>query len=108
MCALVRARVSACVCVRAGVSTRAQACAFARVASLSQRTTRMRHIVTSFVAPLAPPYLSTLSHKRRDFRKKVMEHEMSVLIFSRNVIWKSSHSKMNSATFCHKCKNVFV
>jgi hypothetical protein len=43
----VRARACAgeCMRVRAGVGTRAQACAFARVASLSQRTTRMRHIV---------------------------------------------------------------
>ena len=36
------------------------------VALLIQHVTRMRHIVTSFVPPMAPPYFSTLSHKRRD------------------------------------------
>jgi hypothetical protein len=32
------------------------------VALLVQHETRMRHIVTSFMAPLVPPYFSTLSH----------------------------------------------
>jgi hypothetical protein len=40
------------------------------------------HIVTSFVAPLAEPYFSTLSHKRRNFRRKTIEHKMCILIFS--------------------------
>jgi hypothetical protein len=30
----------------------------------------MRHIVTSFVAPVAAPHFSALSHKRHDFREK--------------------------------------
>ena len=58
------------------------ACAYVDVALLIQHTTRMRHIVASFVASLAPPYFSTLSHRRCDFRVKVTEHEMCVLIFS--------------------------
>jgi hypothetical protein len=40
------------------------------VALLIQYATRMRHILTSFVAPLSPLYFSTLSHKRYDFRGK--------------------------------------
>jgi hypothetical protein len=40
------------------------------VALLIQHAARVRHIVTSFVAPLVSPYFSTLSHKRHDFRKK--------------------------------------
>jgi hypothetical protein len=63
-----------CVCVRA------RACG--RVALVIQHATRMRHIVTSFVAPLAPPYLSTLFHKGHDNRKQVIELKMRVLIFS--------------------------
>ena len=41
----------------------------------------MRHIVTSFMASLAPNF-STLSHKRQDFMKKVIGYKMCVLIFS--------------------------
>ena len=53
---------------------------YVHVALLIQYTTRMRHIVTP-VGPLVLPYFSTLSHKRYDFRKEVMEHKMCILIF---------------------------
>ena len=55
--------------------------AHVRVALLTQHATRWRHIVTSFVVPLAPPYFST-SYKRHDFRKKVPQHKMCVSILS--------------------------
>ena len=56
-----------------------------RVALLSQHVTRMRESVLLFVVSLAPPHFSTFSHKRSDFRgkKKVTEHKMRILIFSR-------------------------
>jgi hypothetical protein len=46
----------------------------------------MPHIVTSSVASLAPPYFSTLSHKRYDFREIVTEYKMRVLILSTNFV----------------------
>jgi hypothetical protein len=58
--------VCVCVCVRARL----------HVVLHIQHTTRMRYTVTSFVAPLAPPHFSTLSHKRHDIRKKDTEHKM--------------------------------
>ena len=47
-----------------------------------QHATRMRQIMTSFVALLAPPYFPTLPHTRHDVREKDIEHKMCVLIFS--------------------------
>ena len=97
MCVYVRVCVRACVCVCVCGGGRfpgakADACTCACVALLTQRATPMRHIVTSFVAPLAEPYFSILSHKRRDFRKKVIEYKMCVLIFSTTFIRNVSHS----------------
>jgi hypothetical protein len=46
------------------------ACMYARVTLLIQHAMCMRQIVSSFVASLAPPYFSELSHKQHDFRKK--------------------------------------
>ena len=67
-----------CVCARAWV----RGCVCKREALLIQQARRVRHIVLSFVASLAPSNFSALFHKRHDFRKKVTEHKMCVLIFS--------------------------
>ena len=83
VCVRARERVGACRCPSAWQWARA----YTRVTLLIQNVTRMRHIVTSFVAPLASPHFSTLSHKRRDFRKRVTAHEMSVLTFSTSFNW---------------------
>ena len=52
--------------LRAGARARGRV----HVALLIHHATRMRHIVTSFVAPLALQYFWTLSHKRQDFQEK--------------------------------------
>jgi hypothetical protein len=73
--------VCVCVATRVCVSVTSRVCL--DVPLLILHATRMRHIVTTFVGPLAPPYVSTLSHKRHDFRKKkVAEYKMCVLVFS--------------------------
>jgi hypothetical protein len=42
---------------------------------------RTRRIMFSFVTCLALPYFSTLSHKWHDFREKMINYKMCVLIF---------------------------
>jgi hypothetical protein len=58
------------------------ACASVHVAMLTQHSTRIHHIVTSFVNHLAPQHFSTLSHKWRNFWETVVQRKMRVLIFS--------------------------
>jgi hypothetical protein len=60
------------------------------------------------LASLAPPHFSTLSHERHDFRKKISEHKICVVIFFTNFVLNISHYNKNSARYCHKCENVFM
>jgi len=50
----------------------------------------VRHIVTCGLPALS--YFSTLSHKRNDFREKVIERKICVLIFSTTFVSNISHS----------------
>jgi len=59
----------------------------------------LRRIILSSVTCPALPYFSTLSHKRHDFRQKVTENKMRVLIFSTASVRNTSHSKKNSARY---------
>jgi hypothetical protein len=79
-----------------------------RVTLFVEHVTRMRNIFTLFVASLAPPYFSTLSHKDTIFGKKVTEHKMCVLIFSTTFVSNISHSNKKSATYCPKFENVIM
>ena len=56
------------------------------VALVIQHAKRMRRSVFSSVASLAPVYFSTLSHKRHDFRERVIGLKTHVLIFSATFI----------------------
>jgi hypothetical protein len=58
-----------------------------------QHAKRMRRIMSSSVACMALPYFPTLSHKRHDFREKVIEHKMCVLIFSTTFVCNVSNYK---------------
>jgi hypothetical protein len=84
-----------CLCLRARACIRARG----RVHAHAQQATRIRHIVTSFVAPLAVPHFSTLYHKWQDFRKTVIGHKMRVFICSTSFVQNSSHSKKNLARY---------
>jgi hypothetical protein len=65
-----------------------------------QHAVRMCHIILSSVDCLSVPYVSTLSHKREDFRKKkVIERKMWVLMFSITLLHNISHSKKNRARY---------
>jgi hypothetical protein len=60
--------------------------------------------IWSFTACSTVTYFSTLSHKRLDFRKKVIECKMFVLISASTFFfWNISHSKKNWAICDQKC-----
>jgi hypothetical protein len=61
--------------------------------------------VSYCLLPLVSP---NFSHQRLDFRKKVNEHKMCVLIFSTIFISNISHSKKHSARYCDKRENIFT
>jgi hypothetical protein len=78
------------------------------VALVIQHAKHMRRIILSSATCLAIPYFTTLSHKRHDFREKVIEHKIYVLIFSTTFVQNISHSKNNWERYYHKCTLVFV
>ena len=90
MCARVRAcvwmprRLGVCLHMRACGCRGAWACicACVHVALLIQHASRMRHIVTSLVAPLVEPYFSTLSNKGHCFLEKKLLNTKCVFLFS--------------------------
>ena len=50
---------------------------------------------------------STLSHKRHDFRKYIIDHKIGILIFSTTFDW-NIYFKKNSSSWYHKCTQVFM
>ena len=78
------------------------------VALVVQHARRMRRIILTSIACLAVPCFLTLSHKRHDFRKKVTEYKMCVLIFYTTTLRNLSRFKKNSAGYYNKCTYVFM
>jgi len=69
-----------------------------------QHATGMRRIILSDLpgSTTSP----TLSHKRYDFRSKITEHQMCVLIFSTAFVWNTSPSNKHWARY--NCKYFFM
>jgi len=49
---------------------------------------------------------SNLSDTGHEFRKRIIEYKIYVLMFSIIYICQIFHSKKNSARYCHKCTSV--
>jgi hypothetical protein len=81
--------------------THSECVSVALVIQHAQRMCNVVHVL-SYVACLALPYFSTLSHEGHDFRKEVIEHKMYVLISFTTFVWHISHSRKNSARY-YKC-----
>ena len=96
---VVRARGYVGVCVRERVGM------CVRVTLFTQHAKRMGRIIFSPVASQMSPCFSTLSHKWQDYRKTVIEHKMGVWFFIQILIQNISHSRKNSARFCHIGEN---
>jgi hypothetical protein len=79
-------------------------CVCVSVALGMQRAMRMLHIVICD-QPRSTIYF-TLSHKRHDFRKKIIELKMSVLISSTAFVRNIFYSKKNLASYDQKTYNV--
>jgi len=75
-----------------------------------QREERLHRIILlSVVIPLYQNiYFFKLSLKRHHLRQKVIINNMRALIFSTDFVPSISHSKKNSAVYCHECTQIFA
>jgi hypothetical protein len=80
-------------CSRKAVSITYSECVF--VALIIQNTKGMHRGILSSVASPALRDYSTLSHKRQELRKTVIERTMCVVIFCTNIVSETSHSTKN-------------
>jgi len=78
------------------------------VAIVIQHAMCMRRIIVPSVACLAVLYFSTFSHKRHDFRNRVIGRKICVFIFYTIFVSNMYHSKKNRTRYCRKCTKVFM
>ena len=71
------------------------------LAPIMRQAKRIRRVILSSVACLFVEYFSTLSEKRRIFRKNVIEHKVCVFIFC-TIVGNVSRSKKNWPRYYHK------
>jgi len=62
------------------------------IALVIQHAKRMRHAILSSVACPTLQKFFTLCHKRRDFREKVIERKIRILILPTNFVCNICHS----------------
>jgi hypothetical protein len=78
----------------------------ASVTLLIHHARHMRHIVTSFVASLAPPYFSTYLINGTIFEKKILN--IKCVCFDFFFLQLSSKTFSIRKRICPKCVNVFM
>ena len=69
---------------------------------------RLGRITLSSVACPAVLHLPTWSHKRHDFREKISNNKICILILPTTFASNISHSKKNSERYYHKRSQVFM
>ena len=84
-----------CVCMHLYACGCLGICACVHVALPIEHSTHVPHIVTSLVATLTLPHFLTLSHKRCDYRKKVIQHKC--VLISVQLLSKTFHTEKNLA-----------
>ena len=95
-----------CVCGGGGsVSARARACVRERVALLIQHATR-RHVVICGLSD-STVFFDIISQAVR-FSENSYWTQTECFHFIHYFILNTSHSKMTSARYCHKSRNVFM
>jgi len=88
-------------CSGKAISITYSECVF--IALVIQHAKGMHCILLSNVVCLAVPYFFTISYKWHNFqKKKVVEHNMFVWIFSTTFVWNIPHSK-KLTRYYHKC-----
>jgi len=78
------------------------------VALVIQHAKLMQRTIMSSVACPELAYFSILSHKWHNVSEIKFFKIKLVPIFSTTFVWKSSHSKKNSARYCYKCIYIYI